>query len=69
MSLSSFRMMIAMAASELDETNGKDRGAQECTPLTPECVNFFVLFFFFTLGIRSIVNYFLKVLYNVKSAR
>ena len=28
--------MIAMAASELDETNGEDRGARECTPLTPE---------------------------------
>ena len=43
--------MIAMAASELDETNGEHRGAQECTPLTP--VNFFVLFFI--LGIQSIV--------------
>ena len=28
--------MIAMVASELDETNGEDRGARECTPLTPE---------------------------------
>ena len=25
-----------MAASELDETNGEDRGARECTPITPE---------------------------------
>ena len=33
--------MIAMAASELDETNGEDRGARECTPLTPEfCLSF-----------------------------
>ena len=32
-SLSSFSMMITMAASELDETNGVDRGAWECTPL------------------------------------
>ena len=47
--------MIAVAASELDETNGEDRGTRECTPLTPEfCLNFFALLF--TLGrIRSIV--------------
>ena len=46
--------MIAMAASELDETNGEDRGTRECTPLMPEfCLNFFI--HFLTLGIRSIV--------------
>ena len=44
--------MIAMAASEIYETN---RGARECTPLTPEFrLNFFVLFSP-ALGIRSIV--------------
>ena len=46
--------LIAMAASELDETNGEDRGAPECTSLTLEfCLNSIVLFF--PLGIRSIV--------------
>ena len=53
MSLSSLHelFMTAMAASELNETNGEDRGARKCTPLTPE----FCFVLFFTLGIRSIV--------------
>ena len=46
--------MIAMAASEQDETNGEDRSAQECTPLTPEiCLRFLRTLFHFRHSIYS----------------